>query len=216
MTASDHEELLTRDKPSYDGAEPSGNSVALMNLLRLHEFTLDSSFQKRAEQTLGAFAGVLSRGSAAAPKMISALEFYLDEPREVLIVTPRGGGAGPLLDSVRATFLPNRILTVTAEGKQLSKQAELIPSVAGKRALKKRATAYVCRRGLCDLPTGDPAVLARQLEQTAELHNGDPFPPLPVADAGETPAPWHYDRPRNRHWHPAHGHWHEGPPPENR
>ena len=75
-------------------------------------------------------------------------EFYFDEPREILIVTPKNGDAEPLLDSVRSTFLPNRILTVTRQGKELEKQAELIPSLVGKRALKGQPTAFVCRRGV--------------------------------------------------------------------
>ena len=33
LTATDHEQLLAREKPSYDGAEPCGNSVAILNLL---------------------------------------------------------------------------------------------------------------------------------------------------------------------------------------
>ena len=35
-----------------------------------------------------------------------------------------------------------------------------------------------------------------------------------VAVPASTPAAWHYDEPNNRHWHPDHGHWHDGPPPD--
>ncbi len=49
MTADDHEELLTRQKPYYDGAEPSGNSVAVMNLLRFYGFTTDDAYRRKAE-----------------------------------------------------------------------------------------------------------------------------------------------------------------------
>ena len=58
FTSNDHEKLLTREKPAYDGAEPSGNSAAVMNLLRLYEFTSEKGYLKRAEKALKAFEGV--------------------------------------------------------------------------------------------------------------------------------------------------------------
>jgi uncharacterized protein YyaL (SSP411 family) len=48
LTSNDHEALLAREKPAYDGAEPSGNSVAVLNLLRLYEFTTDEKYRLRA------------------------------------------------------------------------------------------------------------------------------------------------------------------------
>ena len=53
MTANDHETLIAREKPSYDGAIPSGNSVHALNLLRLHAFTTDDRYRQRAELLFG-------------------------------------------------------------------------------------------------------------------------------------------------------------------
>jgi uncharacterized protein YyaL (SSP411 family) len=48
MTSDEHEELLVREKPFYDSAKPSGNSVTALNLLRLYKFTTDNSYLERA------------------------------------------------------------------------------------------------------------------------------------------------------------------------
>ena len=165
-TSDDHERLLARDKPSYDGAEPSGNSVALLNLLRLAELTSRDEFRTRAERGLSAFSGHLSQAPGGAPKMLCALDFYLDSPREVLVVAPEGGGdTEPLVARFRRSFLPNRVLTVTNEGAELARRARLVPLLEGKHALRGEVTAFVCERGRCELPTSDPAVFESQLRR---------------------------------------------------
>jgi uncharacterized protein YyaL (SSP411 family) len=217
MTSDDHERLLARDKPAYDGAEPSGNSVALMNLLRLEEFTGREDYRRRAEKGFAAFAATMARGGPGVPKMLSALDYYLDAPFEVLIVAPQAGGAPePLLTRLRRTFLPNRIVAVTTEGEALEQAASLLPLLQGKRALGGRTTAFVCEKGRCELPTSDPEVFARQLARTRPLFDERTPAPLPVAIPGKTPSPWEYDAAADRHWDPSHRHWHEGPPPAGR
>ncbi|HVR34377.1 MAG TPA: SEC-C metal-binding domain-containing protein [Methylomirabilota bacterium] len=42
---------------------------------------------------------------------------------------------------------------------------------------------------------------------------GTVMPPPEQPLEGPTPDAWHYDEANNRHWHPGHAHWHEGPPP---
>ncbi len=170
LTSADHEKLLAREKPSYDGAEPSGNSVQAMNLLRLHEFTTRDSYRRRWEQTVGAFYEVLSRASSAMSEMLLAVDFYLDTPKEVVIVTPGSrANADILLAQLRSTFLPNRILAVAGEGQDLNAQAKLVPLLENKIAQKGKPTAYVCERGVCELPTTAPDVFARQLRKVRKL-----------------------------------------------
>lgn len=175
MTADDHETLLTREKPAYDGAEPSGNSVALLNLLRLHEFTTDDHYRQRADKALQAFAGTLQANPFALTEMLLALSFRLDQAKEIIIVTPPGEkpGADPatsrMLAALRQTFVPNRVIVVVEQGKALERQASVIPLLRYKQALHGQTTAYVCQQGICELPTQDPAEFARQLAQTVPL-----------------------------------------------
>jgi hypothetical protein len=169
MTAADHEALLAREKPSYDGAEPSGNSVQALNLLRLHELTTDDRYRRRAEQTLKAFGGQLEKSPASMSEMLLAVDFHLDVAKEIVIVAPRSRAeAGPLLAQLQATFVPNRVLTVVGEGNR-KRHALLVPLVEGKTARAGKPTAYVCKKRVCDLPTSDPAVFARQLAEVKRL-----------------------------------------------
>ena len=65
--------------------------------------------------------------------------------------------------------MPNRVLVVVAEGGEQARLAALVPLVADKTAAGGKATAYVCERRVCELPTSDPAVFARQLEKVTPL-----------------------------------------------
>jgi len=168
LTAADGETLLAREKPAYDGAEPSGNSVALQNLLRLYEFTTADRYRKHAEGLLEAFETTWKRNPSSVPQMLSGIDFWLDGALEIVIVVPREQSqADPFLTHLRASFVPNRVLAVVREGKQAAQTARVVPLVAGKIARDGKATAYVCERQVCDLPTTDPAVFAAQLERHA-------------------------------------------------
>lgn len=88
LVGAGHEPLLAREKPASDGAEPSGNSVHALNLLRLHELATDDAYRRRAEGTLAAFAPSLSDHPEALPEMLLAVEFHHDVARQIVIVAP--------------------------------------------------------------------------------------------------------------------------------
>jgi uncharacterized protein YyaL (SSP411 family) len=174
MTAGDHEKLLAREKPAYDGAEPSGTSVALLSVLRLAAFTGDDHWRQIADRAFASIGGVLTDRPIAMTEALLALDFASDVPREVAVVWPSGGaGAGtdaaaaaePLLAVLRRTFLPNRVLAATGEA-DVAALAKLATFVEEKLAVGGQPTAFVCGRGKCELPTHDPTVLASQLAKT--------------------------------------------------
>ena len=170
IISADHEKLIAREKPSYDGAEPSGNSVQAMNLLRLHEFTTKDRYRQRWEKAIGAFYQVISKAPTAMAEMLLAVDFYLDTPKEVVIVAPASrADAEVLLAQLRSTFLPNRIVAVVAQGEDVNTQAKLVPLLENKIAQKGKPTAYVCQRGVCELPTTAPDVFGRQLRTVRKL-----------------------------------------------
>ncbi|MCI0410892.1 MAG: thioredoxin domain-containing protein, partial [Acidobacteria bacterium] len=103
------------------------------------------------------------------------VDFHLDTPKEVVIVVPASRRqAEPLLAKFRSTFLPNRTLSIAAEGADLAAQAQAVPLLQGKVARKGQATAYVCEQRVCALPTSDPEVFVRQLRKVKPLLAGIP------------------------------------------
>jgi uncharacterized protein YyaL (SSP411 family) len=174
FTGTEQEALLAREKPAYDGSEPSGNSVALRNLLRLYALTTDESYRERAERALRQFARTLMLSPGSVPYMLTALDFYSDKAKEIIIAVPHDHvEAGPFLTKLAQTFLPNSVVAVVRDGSDQAALAPLVPLVAEKEARNGRATAYVCERRVCDLPTADPDVFARQLAKVEPIPDSD-------------------------------------------
>lgn len=166
MTADNHEGLIAREKPVYDGALPSGNAIAVMNLFRLYEFTTNDTYRKRAVSTLLAFSKTFESSPLGLSEMMLALEFSLDSPKEVVILFPKGKSleSGPVLKEFRKTYLPNRVLIRVEEGEHAEKLAEIIPMVAGKKTIGGKPMAFVCEKGVCLLPSYTANDFAQQIK----------------------------------------------------
>jgi uncharacterized protein YyaL (SSP411 family) len=163
-TAADHERLLVREKPTHDGAEPSGASVAVLNALRLAAFTGDERWRRRAEAALRHHAGTLRDHPQALGEMLLAVDFLTDAPREVVLVWPEEAPAPEeFLAVLRRTFLPNRALAGAPEGEGIAALGRVAAVAEGKVAAGGRPTAYVCERGQCRLPAIAPEKLAAQI-----------------------------------------------------
>ena len=78
-TSSDHEKLFARAKDQYDGAQPSGNSIAAANLVRLRIKTGEAKYGALAEKSFKVFAGTLKTNPASLSSMTDALAQWLEE-----------------------------------------------------------------------------------------------------------------------------------------
>jgi uncharacterized protein YyaL (SSP411 family) len=156
-TPEDAEELLAREKPAYDGAEPTGNSVAALTLLRLEALTGEARWREAGERTLRCFGALLAGAPAALGEMLLAVDFALGESKEIVLVRPSRSDDAPLLDVVRSRFLPNAVVIRAEEGSNELALARERP------ALRGTPTAYVCVRGACQLPVTEPAELGKLL-----------------------------------------------------
>jgi uncharacterized protein len=149
FTSDDHETLIVRSKPSFDGSIPSGNSVATMNLLRLSHYTGNAEYLQRAEAVLRLFAEPLRSQPFGFANLLAALDFYASGPHEIALV---GDLAAPetaaLLGHVRRTYVPNRTLMVLAPRDPSPRP----PLLEGKDQIDGRPTVYVCHRMTCSAP----------------------------------------------------------------
>ena len=165
LTASEGETLLVREKPAYDRAVPSGNSVAARNLLRLHDFTGDAKWRSSAERLFASLGFRVTRSPNGYPLLLVALDHYYDTPLEVAVLAPLNREeAGALAERLRSTFVPNKAFAVLTDTEAAEQQAQ-VPWLEGKRAMGGKSTAYVCERGRCDLPTSKPSVFQKQVDR---------------------------------------------------
>lgn len=167
LSAAQHEHLWLREKPDRDGPIASANSVAANNWLRLYALTGKPRQLAVAEKTLRAFSIDLKRQPLKLDHLLMALDWATDATKEVVVVLPVGRGAlapeaRPLLDVLKRTFVPNSVFVI-ADEEHLGRLATRVPWVSAKKTLKGLATAYVCERGSCKLPTTDPKVFEEQL-----------------------------------------------------
>ncbi|MGA2272979.1 MAG: thioredoxin domain-containing protein [Bryobacteraceae bacterium] len=162
---ADNASLVLRLKEDYDGAEPSGNSIAILNLLRLAQITGRAEFRASAERALAAFAQRLSRVPVALPAMLTACEFSLAEPRQIVVVGPRESAATrALLRAVHARFVANRIVLLVDTDETRRALAPRIPSIETMRPADGLPSAYVCHNYTCQLPVTEAAQLAELLQ----------------------------------------------------
>ncbi|MGB5811826.1 MAG: thioredoxin domain-containing protein, partial [Polyangiales bacterium] len=165
LAANDGEALLIREKPTHDGAVPSGNSVAALNLLRLHDLTGDDAWRVKAEGLFRSFGASLRRAPHAFPELLAALDYYYDVPREIALVAEQSRqNAAPMSARLASAYVPNKVFTVLTDEAAAVQKAQ-VPWLEGKRAIKGKPTAYVCERGRCDLPTTEPPVFRRQIDK---------------------------------------------------
>ncbi len=156
LTADDSEELLTRSKEVYDGAVPSGNSVAMWNLLRLSRMTGQADLEARAARLERAFSAGVAQQPAAHTQFLVALDFAIGPSYEVVIAgKPEAPDARAMLRALNTRFLPNKVVLLRPTGQAAPPITSLATFTRYQTGLKNKATAYVCLKGACRLPTTD-------------------------------------------------------------
>jgi uncharacterized protein YyaL (SSP411 family) len=158
QSAPDAADLILRVKDDYDGAEPSGNSVATLALLRLASITGRKDTRAAAEATLRLYAQRLQERPEAMPWMLCALDFWLDEPARVVVAgDPDSPRARALIRAAHSVYQPNKV--VLGNAGPVEEFSRSLPAKDG-------PVVYLCTGNTCQPPTNDPA-------RVAELVRGD-------------------------------------------
>jgi uncharacterized protein YyaL (SSP411 family) len=155
VTANDAETLLVRPRETSDGSLPSGNSVQLMNLVRLSRITGDPLYEKTANDLLRTTASEADFIPSASAHLMSAVDFLLGPSFEIVLA---GTNVRALQRAVFASFVPNKV--VLQSGVDI---ARIAPFTKMQKAIGGKATAYVCTNQQCKLPTGDARKVIRLL-----------------------------------------------------
>jgi len=156
LTPDDGESLLVRKKEIYDGAIPSGNSVAMLNLLRLGRITATSDLEDKAARIGSAFSGSVKQLPSAHTQLMVALEFGIGPSYEVVIAGKlQAEDTKAMVRALRAHFLPNKVVLLNPGERESSEIAKLAEFTKNQSSIGGRPTAYVCMNHNCKLPTTD-------------------------------------------------------------
>jgi hypothetical protein len=152
---ADGEALLTRPKELYDGAIPSGNSVAALGLLKLASFTADSELEKLAEQLLKSFSGEVANFPRGYTYFLMALDYYWAAHRQIVIAGPADStDTWAMLSAAGKKFLPDTVIMFHDPG-QHEVITEVLPHISEQNPINGQATAYVCENFACQSPVTD-------------------------------------------------------------
>jgi hypothetical protein len=155
LTAEDTETVLVRAKELYDGAIPSGNGVAVSNLVRLAKLTGRTDLEAWADRIAAGYGPSLEQAPSTYTMFLVALDFAIGPSVEVVIAGERGrDDTVALLDAVREVYAPAKVVLLRDEATRESLEA-LAPFVANQPPVSERATAYVCVDQACSFPTND-------------------------------------------------------------
>jgi len=156
LTPDDGESLFVRKKEIYDGAIPSGNSVAMLNLLRLGRMTATSDLEEKAARIGSAFSGSVKQLPSAHTQLMVALDFGVGPCYEVVIAgKAQAEDTKAMAKALRTRFLPNKVVLLNPSERESPETAQLAAFTRNQSSIGGKATAYICLNYNCKLPTTD-------------------------------------------------------------
>ncbi|HHY36907.1 MAG TPA: thioredoxin domain-containing protein [Firmicutes bacterium] len=165
FTGHDSEEILTRPKEVHDGAIPSGNSMAALNLLRLGRLTGREEFTGRAKSLFRTFAGPVSRYPAGYTFFLTALHFALvPGPDIVVAAEKKGEDLRQEMAPLNRLFAPTTTFLYRQEGPEAKELEALAPFTAAMLPREGKTTYYICENFACRQPTTERAEVLRILQ----------------------------------------------------
>ena len=160
FTGKSHETLIVQSKSAYDGATPSGASMAIHSLLRLAKHLDNPEFHDKAVETLLLYFHQMERMPSGSGQLLCELAFLLSTPKEIAIVGEKGDAkTDAMLEALHGIYLPNKIVALSE-----SADAQTLPLLANKPRVDDTATAYVCENYVCQAPTTEVEVFVELLQ----------------------------------------------------
>jgi len=153
FTADDAEELIVRQKEIYDGAIPSGNSVAVSNLFRLARITANTDFEDKANKIMLAFSKDVESAPSGYTQMMIALGFGIGPSYEIVIVgNPEAEDTKEMLASLGKHFIPYKVVLLKRDDQETADITSIAEYTEYHSSFEGKATAYVCLDFACKMP----------------------------------------------------------------
>ncbi|KXK31903.1 MAG: hypothetical protein UZ01_00692 [Candidatus Brocadia sinica] len=159
-----NEQLIAQTKEIYDGATPSGNSVALFNMLRLGRVTGNPGLGKMADQIMKAFGETINQYPSGYTQFMCALDFALGPTKEIVIAgEPDQKDTQQILQEIGKRFLPRKVLLLNSlKDKSLG---EIAGFVKEQKPIENKATVYICENYACKAPANEINKIIQLLDE---------------------------------------------------
>ncbi len=163
FTADDTEIVLMREKKTYDNATPSGNSVEMMNLIKIARLTEDPNLEEMAVKTERSFSENIKRAPTAHTQFLAAVDYELGPSFEVVVVgKPRTQDTEEMIRAINKNYIPNKVVIFKDTDKPIEVN-KIATSLKYKGSVNDRATAHICSSGSCKIPTNDISEMLKLL-----------------------------------------------------
>jgi uncharacterized protein YyaL (SSP411 family) len=157
--------LPNRIKNGYDGAIPSGNSVAVLSLLRLARLCGRNDYERAAADTLRRFYQTMVNYPPAFSMMLAGLDLLLHPGTEAVLFLPESSDESEAMTALLSSTPDDYRTTVVVRALQPDEPTQrLIPLTHGRSAIAGRPTAFICRDQTCFPPVHTGAELRHLLD----------------------------------------------------
>ncbi len=165
FSGSGNEELLGSISDFYDGAIPAGNSLALLNLLKLAKITGKAQFGEMADKLSGKIMVEAGEYLPGYSMFLSAVDYLLGPAGEIVIAGMSDSAAtGAVLKLINRGFVPNKVVVLHRPGQEGVKIENIAGYTKFQTMLQGKTTVYLCCDYTCEQPVVDLDKLAQRLK----------------------------------------------------
>jgi len=164
LYGSDSEQLIIRPKELYDGATPSGNSVAALNFIRLARMTGQHELEEKAQNMFSIFGKQVQRMARGYAFFLTAMLFSISKSKDVVLVADSDhADTENMLNVIREDFRPFTMTIFCSDKFESIK--ELVPFIENYKTIDGKPTAYICENFACRAPIIDLKEFRKTLQK---------------------------------------------------
>jgi len=156
LGSENSEKLIVRAKTGYDGAMPSGNSVAAMNCSKLNRITGETKWAEISDKIFITFSNEIQQTPSGYASMVNAFLFNTDNPKEIVIVgSGKDSDTISAIEKIKSEYVPNKVIIFKDTDDELNKLSPLAKWTVTQETIDEKTTYYICQDFACKIPTTD-------------------------------------------------------------
>ena len=150
------EKLIVRAKTGYDGAMPSGNSVAAMNCSKLNRITGETKWAEITDKIFMTFSNEIQKTPSGYASMVNSFLFNIDSPKEIVIVgSSNDNETIKAIKKIKSEYVPSKVIIFKDTDDEFNKLSPLAKWTVTQETIDEKTTYYICQDFACKVPTTD-------------------------------------------------------------